>query len=139
MADCRVIVELKSRGARIPEKAYATDSCYDLFACEDLEVQPGESRVVDLGFCMQLSEGWEAQIRGRSGLAKRGFMVHFGTIDHLYRQNVGVLVYNNSRDVWSIAVGDRIAQLHIGKVWDSEFVAGVVQETERGGFGSTGC
>ena len=138
MVDCRVVVELEHKNAKMPQKAHITDACYDLYACEDLSVYPGESKIADLGFRLQLSEGWEAQIRGRSGLAKRGFMVHFGTIDHLYRKNVGVLVYNISQSVWSITSGDRIAQLYIGRVWNSELIAGAVQETERGGFGSTG-
>lgn len=85
-----------------------------------------------------MEEGWEVQIRGRSGLAKKGIEVHFGTIDHLYRLEVKVLVHNASPEPWQVEAGDRVAQMKLARVWSVELEEGQVTPSERGGLGSTG-
>lgn len=122
----------------MPCKAYPTDACFDLFLPQDETVMPSSSALLDLGFRMQMPEGWEGQIRGRSGLARRGLTVHFGTVDHLYRKNVGVIVFNCSSHPIVLKKGDRIAQIKFARVYDTELVQGEVQQTDRDGFGSTG-
>lgn len=138
MADTRLIVEKLNPKAQLPRKANAEDACFDLFALQPETIEPGEIRALGLGLAMQLERGWEAQIRGRSGLASRGFEVHLGTIDCLYRKEVKVLVRNASKHNWEIAEGDRIAQLKLSRVWEVELIEGAVQPTDRGGLGSTG-
>ena len=138
MSDCTVKVELIRENAKLPKKAFPTDAAYDLFLPEAAVVAPGQTVALKLGIRLELPSGWEAQIRGRSGLALRGLNVHFGTIDHLYRKELGVIVHNNSSEPLAFNVGDRIAQLKLERVWDTELVCGTVTETERGGFGSTG-
>lgn len=138
MSDCRVVIELTHEFAKMPHKAFPTDACFDLYIPESHDIGPGKTAVWDLGFRMELPEGWEAQIRGRSGWAKRGLIVHFGTIDHLYRHNVGVIVYNFSDSVIHVERGDRAAQMKLSRVFDAELVRGEVVEADRGGFGSTG-
>ena len=94
------------------------------------------------GVHISLPEGYEGQVRGRSGLNKNhGIIVPTGTIDADYRGEIMVVLYNLSREEYTIQPGDRIAQLVISPVvqanWDEvEFL----DKTERGenGFGSTG-
>lgn len=94
--------------------------------------------MVSLGWAMELEPGWEAVIRGRSGLASRGVLCHGGTIDHLYRQEVKVIIHNFSGAPLEVAPGDRIAQLTFAPVYPVKLNASKVEITERGGFGSTG-
>jgi len=136
--DTRLIVERLHPAAQLPRKAHASDACFDLFSPQTYEVAAGERVALGMGIALQLEEGWEAQIRGRSGLAKRGIEVHFGTIDHLYRQEVKVLVHNGSGQTWKVEAGDRVAQMKLARIWDVEVLEGPVSSTERGGLGSTG-
>jgi dUTP pyrophosphatase len=124
--------------AQLPAKAHPSDACYDLYVPQAGQLAPGERRPLPTGLAIQLEEGWEAQIRGRSGLAKKGVEVHFGTVDHLYRQEVKVLVHNGSGEVWNYQAGDRIAQMKLARVYEVELVEGPVEDTPRGGLGSTG-
>lgn len=138
MCDTRVVVERVLPGAILPRKAHESDACFDLYAPAAGSIGAGETGIIDLGLRLELAEGWEAQIRGRSGLAKRGIVVHPGTIDCEYRKNVGVLVHNLSALTFAFAQGDRVAQMKISRVWQVELCEGQVAPTERGGFGSTG-
>lgn len=138
MSDCTVKVELMRENAKLPKKAFPTDAAYDLFLPESAVIAPGQTIALKLGLRLELPIGWEAQIRGRSGLALKGLNVHFGTIDHLYRKELGVIVHNTSSEPIVFNGGDRVAQLKLERVWDTELVCGTVAETERGGFGSTG-
>jgi dUTP pyrophosphatase len=138
MSDTRLVIERLNQAAVAPRKANPSDACYDLFATEACQVPPGQRVALGTGWKMQIEEGWEIQIRGRSGLGKRGIEVHFGTVDHLYRQEVKVLVHNASGEVWEVAAGDRVAQMKLARVYQVELVEGTVEATERGGLGSTG-
>ena len=109
-----------------------------------LVLQPGERALVSTGISMALPEGYEAQIRPRSGLAyKFGVTVlnSPGTIDADYRGDIGVLLINNGKEAFAIEDGMRIAQLVVAKY--TQFNWNEVEDltkTERGsgGFGSTG-
>ena len=138
MSDTRLILQRLNPSALLPRKANPSDACFDLFAPEAYQLQPGERVALGTGLCMQIEEGWEVQIRGRSGLGKRGIEVHFGTIDHLYRLEVKVLVHNASGAVWEVSPGDRIAQMKLARVWEVDLVEGKVEPSGRGGLGSTG-
>jgi dUTP pyrophosphatase len=138
VSDTRLRVELRHPAARMPAKAHASDACFDLVSPVECMVAPGAVAVVDLGLAIQLEEGWEAQIRGRSGLASRGYVVHPGTVDHLYRQNLKVVLYNLSSEPWVVYPGDRIAQMKISRVWSVFVEQAPIDPTSRGGLGSTG-
>ena len=138
MTDTRLIVEKLHPAAQLPRKAHPCDACFDLFAPQAYSVAPGERTALGLGIAIQMEPGWEAQIRGRSGLARRGIEVHFGTIDHLYRLEVKVLVHNASGQPWLVEAGDRVAQMKLARIWEVEVLEGSVSSTDRGGLGSTG-
>ncbi|MFP7570979.1 dUTP diphosphatase [Marivita sp. S2033] len=107
-------------------------------------LQPGARALVPTGLRLAIPTGFEVQIRPRSGLALRhGIMLPNapGTIDSDYRGALGVIVMNAGEDAFTIAHGDRIAQMVVAPVVQSEFVeVARLDDTARGagGFGSTG-
>ena len=119
---------------------------FDLRAAvvDSVSVSPGEIRIVPCGFCMALPEGYEAQVRPRSGLAsKHGLtMVNApGTIDADYRGEVQVPLINHGKEPVEITRGMRIAQMLILPVPKAELVeVDELDDTKRGrgGFGHTG-
>jgi len=113
---------------------------YDIKTTIDFTVDPGGCVLVPTGFALGLPPGWEAQIRPRSGLAgKRRLTIPNspGTIDADYRGPVKVLIQNYGIEAQSFERGDRIAQMVIKLVPDTELdVVDELDETERadGGF-----
>lgn len=130
----------------LPQYATALSAGLDLRANleEDITLQPMERRLVPTGLSIALPEGYEAQVRPRSGLAlKHGITLLNtpGTIDADYRGEIGVIIVNLSDTPFNIADGDRIAQLVIARYEQAEWEAvEALDSTERGdgGFGHTG-
>jgi dUTP pyrophosphatase len=116
----------------------------DVRAAESCVLSPGETRLVATGFSMSISEGYEAQLRPRSGLAiKHGItlMNSPGTIDSDFRGGVQVILTNLGREPFEVKRGDRIAQMVIAKVEQPKIeIVDALEDTQRGtgGFGSTG-
>ena len=114
---------------------------------ESIMLWPEERILINTGLYTELPEGYEAQVRPRSGLAlKKGITVlnSPGTIDADYRNSIGVILVNHSNEVFEIKNGDRIAQLVINEVpkikWQNVSSREELSDTNRGlgGFGSTG-
>ncbi len=111
---------------------------------EPIVLRPLERKLIKTGLFIALPEGYEAQIRPRSGLAlKHGITVLNtpGTIDADYRGEIGVCLINLSQDVFIINDGERIAQMVIARHEQGDFiVVSELDETERGagGYGHTG-
>lgn len=127
----------------MPVRAYPTDSGLDCMARINVVLQPFQPKLVPLGFSLELDPGYEAQIRPRSGLAKKGLLVHFGSIDQEFRGEVQAIVtlIGSEHEVFFIEQGMRIAQMVFAKVERPELtVVDEISETIRGasGFGSTG-
>lgn len=130
----------------LPQFETAQSAGMDLRANIDAPVvlQPGDRALIPTGIKMALPDGYEAQIRPRSGLAyKHGVTVlnSPGTIDADYRGDVGVLLINHGKEAFTIEDGMRVAQMVIARY--SQFPWNPVtdlDQTERGagGFGSTG-
>jgi dUTP pyrophosphatase len=148
MSIVRVEVKRLPHGADLPLPAYATAgaAALDLLAAvaAPVTLAPLARALVPTGIAIALPEGFEAQVRPRSGLAlKQGITVLNapGTIDADYRGEVGVILVNLSDAPVTIRRGDRIAQLVLAEVarlaWDE---VAELPETPRGsgGFGSTG-
>ena len=143
----RMKVQIINKGHQ-PLPTYATPQSagMDLRANieEPITLRPMERRLVPTGLYMALPEGYEAQIRPRSGLAlKKGITVlnSPGTIDADYRGEIMVLLINFSQEDFVINDGERIAQMVIAKHEQGEFVeVETLDETERGegGYGHTG-
>ena len=109
-----------------------------------LDLAPGERALVPTGLRMEIPEGYEVQVRPRSGLAlKHGITLPNtpGTIDSDYRGPLGVIVLNAGQETFHIGHGDRIAQLVVAPVVQASFaISEGLSDTARGagGFGSTG-
>jgi dUTP pyrophosphatase len=144
----QVSIKRLEHAAELPLPAYETAHAagMDLMACipADIQLQPGERALIPTGFSIALPEGFEAQVRPRSGLAaKHGVTVLNapGTIDADYRGEVGVILINLGQSAFAISRGMRIAQMVIAPVaraiWHE---TDALDETQRGtgGFGSTG-
>ncbi len=143
-----VLLQRLPHGADLPLPAYETEGAagLDLRAAiaGGVTLAPGERALVPTGLAMQLPEGFEGQVRPRSGLAvKHGVTVLNapGTVDSDYRGEVKVPLINLGQEPFAIARGDRIAQMVIAPVTRAVLteVAGL-DATARGasGFGSTG-
>lgn len=133
-------------GNPLPEYAHMDDSGLDIcaFLEEDLIIKPGERALVQTGIYVAIPNGYEFQVRSRSGLAlKKGIFVlnSPGTIDAGYRNSIGVILYNSGKDDFTVKNGDRIAQLVLQAVpmvvWQE---VESLDDTERGmgGYGSSG-
>jgi dUTP pyrophosphatase len=131
-------------GAKLPEYAHSTDSGADLFSVEEHFISAGETQMVDTGLKIELPEGYEAQVRSKSGLACK-HSVHVlnspGTVDCGYRGPVKVILHNAGKETFHVKPGDKIAQLVIAPYIQGKFHAvSALSDTDRGenGFGSTG-
>ena len=148
--------------AQLPKYAHEGDAGMDVFALEDTYLEYGTSKIVRTGIAAEIPDGYELQVRARSGLAVKGIEVVNGpgTVDSKYRGEIGVIlrfihlhtepVYANGDVIgtrrppdhgYEIKKGDKIAQLVLAPVTFAEpFEVQELSETDRGtgGFGSTG-
>lgn len=138
----KIRIKLLSPQASIPEYKTAGASGFDLAAAAKIHLYPGETAKVPLGIAVEIPDGYEMQIRPRSGISSRGrIMSALGTIDQDFRAEIHAIVTNISDHDQYIHKGDRIAQGVICPVVRAEFEqVNELSETERGagGFGSTG-
>ena len=131
-----------------PLPAYATTQCAGMDVRADIEepvtLKPLQRQLIPTGLYMALPQGYEAQVRPRSGLAlKHGITVLNtpGTVDADYRGEIGVVLVNLSDTEFTVNPGERIAQIVIAKHEQAGLVeVDVLDETERGagGYGHTG-
>lgn len=139
----RVYFKRVSEFAKIPVRATEGAAGYDIHSAEQKIIIPHEFAMIKTGFSMEIPRGFEAQIRPRSGLAKKNGITVIntpGTIDEDYRGEVGVLLINHSNEPFVVNIGDRIAQMVFAKVENAECQwAEELSDTARGegGFGHT--
>jgi len=139
------IVRLKEK-ASLPAYATVHAAGMDVSACLDapVTVEASSSALIPTGLAIELPEGYEAQLRPRSGLALRHLISlpnSPATIDADYRGEVGVILINHGREPFTVNHGDRIAQMVVSKVDRVAFEeVDSLSDTERGegGFGHTG-
>lgn len=130
--------------AKIPSYQSKGASGFDFCSIEKKVIKAGEWELVKTGLAFEIAEGYELQVRPRSGLAlKNGISVlnSPGTVDSDYRGEICVILINHSKVDFSIEVGDRIAQGVIAKVEQVGFeLVENLSDTQRGegGFGSSG-
>lgn len=135
-----------AKGLPLPQYMTTGSAGMDLYAAvkRAIVLKPGEIKLVPTGLCIAVPEGFEAQIRPRSGLAlKHGIsLVNTpGTIDADYRGEIGLIMVNFGQAQFEIKRGERIAQMVLNKVTRAELIeVDDLDDTGRnsGGFGSTG-
>jgi len=147
----KIILKVKrlNNNTDLPLPSYQSDGSSGLDLCaavnKELTLQPGDIELIPTGLSISLPEGYEAQIRPRSGLALRyglGFVNAPGTIDADYRGEIGMIAINWGKKPLTIKRGDRIAQMVIHTV--SRAIVEEVNELDstkrgEGGFGHSGC
>jgi len=132
------------KGLALPGYATPGSAGMDVLAAEDVTLAPGARGAVASGFSVAIPEGYEIQVRPRSGLAlKHGISVPNtpGTIDSDYRGELKVILINHGAEPFTVARGDRVAQLVLAPVTRAEWdEVAELDDTSRGtgGFGSTG-
>ena len=145
-----IVVKFKrlDNNADLPLPSYQSDGSSGLDLCaavsNNLTLQPGDIKLIPTGLSISLPEGYEAQIRSRSGLALRyglGLVNAPGTIDADYRGEIGIIAINWGKKPVTIKRGERIAQMVIHRV--SRAIVKEVNELDttqrgKGGFGHSG-
>jgi dUTP pyrophosphatase len=141
------IVDLSEGNLALPKYAKKGDSGMDIRANIDkvMVIEPGGSSLVPSGIKVSIPDGYEIQVRPRSGLAyKKGITVlnSPGTIDSGYRNEIGVILINHSGTPFTITPGERIAQIVLNKVekirWKHVKELDVNSDRGEDGFGSSG-
>lgn len=133
-------IKLLNNG-KLPIKKTEGAACYDCYSNEEIEIKGGQTKIIKLGFALELPSGYYAEIRGRSGLSASGILCHIGTIDEDYRGEVGAIITNLNPAAKLFNKGERICQMMIKPILETDFVeTDELSETKRGlgGFGSTG-
>jgi dUTP pyrophosphatase len=140
------IIQLpNSEGLPIPHYQTEHSAGVDLYAAvEESIISPGAWLLIPTGIALAIPEGYEGQVRPRSGLALKhgiGMLNGPGTIDADYRGEIGIILFNFSKAPFTIRRGDRIAQMVFAKIEKARFeLTSELPETTRGagGFGHTG-
>ena len=143
-----VAIKRLPSGEGLPLPAYQTQHSAGMDLCAavaaDVVLAPGTHAIIPTGFAIALPEGFEAQVRPRSGLAAKNAVTVLnapGTIDADYRGEVGVILINHGKEPFTVTRGLRIAQLIVAPVrmvmWEEK---AELADTARaaGGYGSTG-
>lgn len=131
--------------AQVPRRNGPGDAGYDVFAVEDVVIEPQYWKGVGTGITLEFPSDCYARVAPRSGLAyKKGIDVLAGVVDSSYRGEIRAILVNHGTEPFHIRVGDRIAQIIFERIYTPEVIAEVPLEelsnTQRGegGFGSTG-
>ncbi|KAM7424457.1 hypothetical protein PAMA_000684 [Pampus argenteus] len=132
-----------SEHATTPSRGSAKAAGYDLYSAYDYSIGPMDKAIVKTDIQIAVPHGCYGRVAPRSGLAAKHFIdVGAGVVDEDYRGNVGVVLFNFSKDTFEVKKGDRVAQLVCERICYPELEEQkTLDETERGagGFGSTGC
>lgn len=145
--------------AILPEKKHPGDSGYDLYTCFDdvtiadakahgkkepdpIVLYPGQTLLIPTGICQEIPEGFELQVRPRSGCSKDGCVAILGTVDESFSKHLRVIACNTGNEPYEIHHHDRLAQVVVAKVCPSTITWGEGEgprDKNRGeGFGSSG-
>ena len=128
--------------AILPRRNFSEDSGLDVFAVEDVVIEPQQQVIVPVGLNLAyITPGYWLLVACRSGLGiKEGLSVHHGVIDQGYRGTLGVLLRSHRTDPYLVHKGDKIAQLLVLPHYHVDVTWGIADESSRGikGFGSSG-
>jgi dUTP pyrophosphatase len=146
VASNNLVVQIQVEGEGVvPTKATVGSAGYDVRASERILIYAGMAKLVKTGIKVSIPDGYEAQVRSRSGMSLKNNVIVLnapGTIDSDYRGEVGVILMNVGKNDYQVEAGEKIAQLVFAKVETVDFkLATVENDTDRGegGFGSTGA
>lgn len=127
--------------AKMPSNGTKHAAGFDLYSTKSIVLNPKIPTMIPTGIAFEIPTGYCGVVYSRSSTAKKGLIITPLIVDSDYRGEVFILVNNQTREPYHIEVGDRIAQMRIEKLIDTEYEwADELSETERGsgGYGSTG-
>lgn len=107
-----------SPNGQTPTRTYPTDGGFDLVAVEEMHLPAGSHTNVGTGIAIEVCPGWSYDIRGRSGLNRRGVLCSLGLADARYQGEIRAVLSNLSGSEYVIKVGDRVAQIKVNPVFD---------------------
>ena len=144
--------------AKLPQKVFEADACFDLYCLEDFNIEVFETKLIRTGLRFEIPDGFDLDIREKSGLATKGIIIGGGVVDSVYRGEIQIVMRFLDNKVMRInsdgkpvamrvikfEAGDKIAQCKlvskiptaIVEITESEFNANT--ERSSGGFGSSG-
>ena len=117
------------------------DACMDMYALEGTIIPAGTTKIIPTGIAVEIPQGYEGLVRGRSGLASKGITAHLGTIDETYRGDVGMIIANHTNADFKVEAGMRLAQFTVKPVYHIQLEeVKELSDTSRGsnGYGSSG-
>ena len=145
MKEVTVYIEICREDVKLPQYANLFDAGMDISAAEDVKLFPTKTVIIPTGLKVAIPEGYEIQVRPRSGLSlKTPLRIANapGTIDTLFRDEIGIIVTNTDSAFYNIKKGDRIAQLVLNEIprirWEQVDNITTIKGNRGGGFGSTG-
>ena len=117
------------------------DACMDMYALEGTTIPAGTTKIIPTGIAVEIPQGYEGLVRGRSRLASKGITAHLGTIDETYRGDVGMIIANHTNADFKVEAGMRLAQFTVKPVYHIQLEeVEELSDTSRGsnGYGSSG-
>ena len=127
-----------NKDVKIPVRAHFDDAGADIYMLQDGEISPGETKVIAIGFGLDLPNGTMAYMQVRTSIAKKGLIVQQCAIDAGYKGEIHMIIHNTSNTTQYWKVGDRLAYIVIVPVLIPEFVEDLGNTRDDGAFGSTG-
>lgn len=122
---------------KLPKRCFYNDSGADVFAAEDVTIQPHSVYAVPTGVGLVLPDGYDAVIHCKSGLSKKGIWASNAPIDSGYRGEIHAILQNTTDVPYQVMAGTKVGQLVVRPVLYPEFVDDLGEERGTGGFGST--
>lgn len=126
-------------GTLLPKRAHYNDAGADVYNPKDIYIANGQTVSIDLGFGVEIPDGFMGIVYVRSGMAKRGITLEMPPIDSGYRGEIHALITNHTGSAIKLEKGDRIGQLVILPIVLADFVEELSEERGTGAFGSTGA
>lgn len=136
-----------NKNVKIPQRKYHSDTGADIFMVEGGQIYPGETKVIPLGFGVEIPNGHTARIQVRTSIAKQGVMIQGCAIDAGYVGEISMILHNiniqkgvDGRDIgpWEWNAGDRLGYIEVYPTQYPEFVEDLPETRGTGAFGSTG-
>lgn len=123
--------------ARLPERKHYSDTGADIYMISSGIIEPGETKVIPLGFGIEVPNGYNAHIQTRTSIAKHGIFIQQCAIDAGYTGELHMIVTNLSRNTFIWNSGDRLGYIEVFPCVYPEFVESLGEERGAGAFGST--
>ncbi|MEM4259559.1 MAG: dUTP diphosphatase [Candidatus Pacearchaeota archaeon] len=141
MTKIPVKIKILHPSAKIPIYGTEHSAGFDIYAIEDIILEPGKQKIVNTGIALEIPEGYCVQFWDRGGMGAKGIHHFAGLIDSDYRGEFKVVLFNSTKEPYKIEKGDRIIQAVILPIVQADFqVSDTLSETKRGDgrFHSTG-